>query len=303
MSIVIGSLFSGYGGLDMAAESVLGDARLAWLADINPGASRILKHRYPDVPNLGDITAVDWTTVEPVDVLTGGFPCQDVSHAGKRAGLRPGTRSGGVAPDADRVGGDGPGVHGPGERRRAQPPHGGIAAANAARDGRDERRPEPTGVVGRPDAAERGAPAADAGGQRHGRGEDAGAVGRVDGPHAGEARERERARGVAGDRGATAAPDADGPAEPSAQWGPYGPAVARWATVLGRPAPSPTEPGKTGARLSPRFVEWMMGLPDGWVTDVPNLSRNDMLKALGNGVVPQQAAAALRILLAAARHP
>lgn len=46
-----------------------------------------------------------------------------------------------------------------------------------------------------------------------------------------------------------------------------------------------------------------MGLPDGWVTDVPNLSRNDMLKALGNGVVPQQAAAALRILLAAARHP
>ena len=50
-------------------------------------------------------------------------------------------------------------------------------------------------------------------------------------------------------------------------------------------------------RLSPRFVEWMMGLPDGWVTDVPDLSRNDMLKALGNGVVPQQAAHALRIIL------
>jgi DNA (cytosine-5)-methyltransferase 1 len=41
----------------------------------------------------------------------------------------------------------------------------------------------------------------------------------------------------------------------------------------------------------------MQGLPDGWVTDVPGLSRNAMLKALGNGVVPQQAAMALRLLL------
>lgn len=43
----------------------------------------------------------------------------------------------------------------------------------------------------------------------------------------------------------------------------------------------------------------MMGLPDGWVTDVPDISRNDQLKALGNGVVPQQAAAALRHMLTA----
>jgi DNA (cytosine-5)-methyltransferase 1 len=41
----------------------------------------------------------------------------------------------------------------------------------------------------------------------------------------------------------------------------------------------------------------MMGLPEGWVTDVPGLSRNAQLKALGNGVVPQQAALALRLLL------
>lgn len=82
-------------------------------------------------------------------------------------------------------------------------------------------------------------------------------------------------------------------------FGPYTAAIARWEAVLGRPAPAPTEPtGKGGAhRLSPRFVEWMMGLPDGWVTDVPGTSRNDQLKALGNGVVPQQAAAAVRHLL------
>lgn len=82
-------------------------------------------------------------------------------------------------------------------------------------------------------------------------------------------------------------------------FGEYALAIARWEHVLGRAAPAPTEPtGKGGAhRLSPRFVEWMMGLPDGHVTDVPDLSRNAQLKALGNGVVPQQAAAALEWLL------
>lgn len=82
------------------------------------------------------------------------------------------------------------------------------------------------------------------------------------------------------------------------RFGQYAPAIARWESVLGRPAPAPTEPtGKGGAhRLSPRFVEWLMGLPAGWVTDVPDLPRNAQLKALGNGVVPQQAALACRLL-------
>lgn len=52
-------------------------------------------------------------------------------------------------------------------------------------------------------------------------------------------------------------------------------------------------------RLSPRFVEWMMGLPEGWVTKVPGLSRTDQLKALGNGVVPQQLELAVDVLLEA----
>ncbi|MGA5130828.1 DNA cytosine methyltransferase [Streptomyces olivoreticuli] len=81
----------------------------------------------------------------------------------------------------------------------------------------------------------------------------------------------------------------------------YGPAIHRWETVLGRPAPEPTEPGTKGnRRLSPAFVEWMMGADPGWVTGTDlGLSRSDQLKILGNGVVIHQAALAYRLLLTA----
>ena len=74
--------------------------------------------------------------------------------------------------------------------------------------------------------------------------------------------------------------------------------------MTGRPAPAPTNgDGKNGShRLSARFVEWMMGLDDGHVTDV-GLTRNEQLKALGNGVVPQQAEMALRVLLSRMNAP
>ena len=86
-------------------------------------------------------------------------------------------------------------------------------------------------------------------------------------------------------------------AQRHADFGPYTAAIARWEQVLGRPAPSPTEPGKDGRpRLSPAFVEWMMGLPAGHVTGV-GIPRSAQLKALGNGVVPAQAALALSLLL------
>lgn len=82
-------------------------------------------------------------------------------------------------------------------------------------------------------------------------------------------------------------------------WREYETAIRRQEQAFGRPAPPPTEPGKNGQpRLSPAFVEWLMGLPEGHVTGVPGVSRNDMLKALGNGVVPQQAAMATRMWLA-----
>ena len=93
-SYTIGSLFSGYGGLDLGVQMALGSGELVWVSDIEPGPKAILKHHHPNVENLGDVTQVDWAHVEPVDVIAGGSPCQDLSVAGVRAGMKPGTRSG-----------------------------------------------------------------------------------------------------------------------------------------------------------------------------------------------------------------
>ena len=88
-------------------------------------------------------------------------------------------------------------------------------------------------------------------------------------------------------------------ADRDSAWGKYAPAIARWESLT-RPAPAPTEPNKNGnPRLSAEFSQWLMGWPDGWVTDPAiGISRNDQLRILGNGVVSIQAEAALRYLLA-----
>ncbi|WP_246593960.1 DNA cytosine methyltransferase [Streptomyces auratus] len=77
----------------MAASALTG-ARVAWVAETDKGAAAVLATRYPDAPNLGDITAYDWAQLAgQVDVITAGFPCQDISNAGKREGIA-GKRSG-----------------------------------------------------------------------------------------------------------------------------------------------------------------------------------------------------------------
>lgn len=79
-----------------------------------------------------------------------------------------------------------------------------------------------------------------------------------------------------------------------ADFGDYTPAIRRWEQMLGRPAPPPTELSPRGRhRLSEHFTEFMMGLPAGWITDTPGISRSDAIKAAGNGCVPQQVIAAL----------
>ena len=91
--LTAGSLCSGYGGLDVAVMAVTG-ARLAWCAETDRYAAGFLKHHWPGVPNLGDVTALDWTKVPPVDLVSAGWPCQDISYAGPGAGIVKGTRSG-----------------------------------------------------------------------------------------------------------------------------------------------------------------------------------------------------------------
>ena len=315
------STFTGYGGLDLAVQTVLG-GRVIACCDNDPAAAAVLAHHHPDTPNLGDITTVDWPRLarrHRVDVLCGGFPCQDLSAAGRRAGLTPATRSGLWAhlrraiavlrPDLVVI-----------ENVR------GILSAPAHRDleprhdllGDRAERPVLRAlgtVLG--DLAELGYDARWCGlraadiGAPHTRFRVFLVAAAADTDGLGRQRcRRARRRGQrpADHDRSSAHPDgpgpqgtepARGPLAPSTdRWGAFAPAIARWERILGRPAPAPTEPGRRGTDvLSPRFVEWLMGLPAGHVTGVPDLSRAAQLRLLGNGVLPHQAVAALRILL------
>lgn len=88
----IGSLFSGIGGLELGLERT-GGFKAIWQSEIDAYASAVLKRHWPGVPNLGDITKVDWAGVERPNVICGGFPCQDISVAGRGVGIT-GKRSG-----------------------------------------------------------------------------------------------------------------------------------------------------------------------------------------------------------------
>lgn len=355
-----GSLFSGYGGLDLAVDEFF-DAETVWVSDVDPGANLILAHR-TSAPNLGDITKIDWAAVEPVDILTAGWPCQPFSLAGKRKGaaderalwpyvagavraLRPrhivleNVAAIATAGELARALADlaALGYVGSWRRLRAADvgaPHGRArififatdtdsnavrqqpirelrrshptiarharpaTPADPASDGRHQRRTEPAGIVGRPDVALSGHAPADADGDgQQGVGGLKSVRRHADGCRGSNGTRQQAELATLADAEGDAQGISDGERVPAGQWGPYAPAIARWERVLGRTAPNPTEPGRTGShRLSPRFVEWMMGLPAGWVTDVPGLSRNAQLKALGNGVVPQQAFRALELM-------
>ena len=89
--MTIGSLFSGIGGLEMGLE-MCGLGPVRWQAERDPYASAVLAKHWPTVKRYSDVRDID-EKAERVDVICGGFPCQDISNAGKRAGLD-GSRSG-----------------------------------------------------------------------------------------------------------------------------------------------------------------------------------------------------------------
>lgn len=84
MTLTVGSLFSGIGGIDLGLERA--GMTVKWQSEIDPYACKVLKKHWPNTPNLGDIKQIDWSTVEAVDVIAGGYPCQPFSTAGKRQG-------------------------------------------------------------------------------------------------------------------------------------------------------------------------------------------------------------------------
>ncbi len=349
----VGSLFSGYGGLDLAVEQVF-DARTVWFSEINEPVARVFAHHWPHAPNLGDITTIDWSTVAPVDVLCGGFPCQDVSTVGKMAGLAPGTRSGLWAHMATAI-------------DALQPEWvvienvRGLLSAPAIRPslegGDDERRnpnaatpcdatlrsvePDPWGLGDQPARPLRalGAVLGDLADLRY----DARWIGlpasAIGAPHPrfrifilahrtvpdpaglrlgtgrGDARAREGAarhdcvesssdRSRKPIRSPLAGSDVRADRGVLRRWGRFADAIARWERITGRTAPAPAILNESaGPRPAPPFVEWLMGLDAGWVTEPTlGLTHAQQLTALGNGVLPTQASAAIRALSADHRH-
>lgn len=362
----IGSLFTGYGGLDMGvAMAVDPDARVAWTSDVEPGPCKLAAVRWPDTPNLGDITQINWVDVEPVDIICGGSPCQDLSLAGKRAGMASGTRSGlwesmaaavetirprlvvwenvlgALSARAYSPVGQEPGMLGNESTgplvRAAGRVVGDLASlgyscawrvVRASDVGAPHQRArffligypdgEPWGVrrPARPRKAQGGWPFSESAGSGVGAlmptptASDHKAGNHQDGTGHSLTQAVQLLPTPSASDAVFGLPRTSGrPPEKSTKlatrleytdYGDYAAAIARWEKVTGRAAPPPTTPPRREGgklQLSARFVEWMMGLPDGHVTG-PDLAlpREHQLRLLGNGVVPQQAALAVRQL-------
>jgi DNA (cytosine-5)-methyltransferase 1 len=299
--VKIGSLCSGYGGLDMATEAFY-DAETAWMCDIDKYASIVIEERW-GLPNLGDMKLVDWSNVEPVDILTAGYPCQPFSTAGQRKGsaderhlwpyikdiishLQPkrvilenvrghltlGFKE--VLKDLTEIGYDAKwaivrasDVGAPHQRARlfviawnannwckcsfSKIPQNECAESSRISGGNQELQCPNTDSV----RFDVGAQAT-----QWNQGESQSEPSEL-GKDATNATSQ-RFQGSINKRDI----------------------YAQCSDIWDRQIPNPLAEDK----LNPKFVEYMMGLPEGWVTDL-EISRSQQLKLLGNGVVPQQA--------------
>lgn len=342
----IGSLFSGIGGLELGLGESMG-AHPIWQIENDKHARTILDRHWPLVPTYGDITEVDFAELEPPDVLCGGFPCQDISAAGLKAGIE-GAKSGlwteferairvlrprvvvvenvaallvrgfdVVAADLASLGYDmrweclrSADVWAAHRRERifvfAYPKSIGFDGARIAwcrRSGSfysgesasHSDGPRSQGSVATRErlSTQRGQAIADPDGQPVGEhpgaasaGESRIRSGSLD--HGSECADANRSdTAITGTVGELETRSTAGLSDASrcGRWdyGRYTEAIDRWAAIHGPPPAPKDERG----RLSPRFSEWMMGFPPGWVEGIPYTAQ---LRCIGNAVQPQVAA-------------
>ncbi|MEW2415335.1 DNA cytosine methyltransferase [Streptomyces sp. NPDC046866] len=312
------SLCSGAGTLDLAVEHITGGKTLVY-AESDPHASRVMATRFPWATNIGDITTADWTGIaqqHPVDTITAGFPCKDISNAGPRVGIR-GRRSGIWRNVAEAV-------------RIIRPRIVFLENVEAIRSRGLHVVVEDLAAIGY-GLWWTGLPASAVGAASirwrwFG-------IARPDGTDPDVAGWRQHwttlpAARVFNDELATlplvASRDwksaasnklddnsrplneyvANRLAAPGVSWVTdhgvdHTPAIRRWETVLGRPAPTPWVRGPRGGRqLSPRFAEWMQGNDDGWITDV-DIPWTKQIEIAGNQAITRQAIEGYRRLLCA----
>jgi DNA (cytosine-5)-methyltransferase 1 len=281
------SLCSGVGGLDLAVEAVFG-AEVAWHAEVDKEANKVLAKHWPGTANLGDITEVNWASAPPVDIVCAGPPCQPVSHAGPvRKGhnderflwdevleavgtLRPGwvvlENPPGIWPWLPAI-----------FFRLAQMGYlGCYGTFSAAAVGACHRRERVFVLAAHP------------GGQGH-RYFRQRLYGEEEPDRWGWPGPGDFAAGLAGWHDAGGRPVlahlSDGTTRD------YGPALRRHQAVLGRPCPKPLR----GRYLRGEFLEWMMMFTEDWLSVATPAAQR---RLAGNAVCPPQACEALWGLLA-----
>lgn len=295
----IGSLFTGIGALEIGILNTVTSITkcgndVEWIAETDANALKILEHStmFCGVPNLGDVTKVEWSSVPDVDCITGGTPCQDFSHLGNRKGLD-GTKSSLLYTFIGAVKVKKP-EYVLWENVTGALTKGALDVLLDALNDADYSTSSmiiPASSLGLPHKRSRLFVFAER--------TDEGSIPFND--QLVDVRPDTRLRLFPTPNRSRM----DGRKSPGyskrpsfydlKQWSDdevrasYGPAIERWERTFGREAPPLAEPR---GKLNVAFIEWMMGLPKGWVTDADDVSRTAKLAALGNACTPQQASEA-----------